>query len=375
MSSGEIMSFGLYEALSLTAALQLVLLSVFLITQRHGRRLSRLLLAAFLFLKSLGVFNHLLNRLGIQNPHVFFIFIPFAFLWGPSLYLYVRSLTSRDFKLRFQDVFHLVPFFLCTLYFIRIFHINSTQVKLEILAAIGNQVSFGEWIVTIGLHVLIAAYLIMSIRALMSYRRRIKKIYSSLERIDLSWLNIVLFGFISIWMLDVAVFILRLMDKPYVIENGMVFILLFVFSYVIVFKGLKQPEVFGDIEIRSKYRHSPLDKEEKEKYLKRLKDYMIQHKPYLDPSLTIDGLAKKIVVPSRYLSQVINESLGMNFFDFVNRYRIEEAKQIMAEASASKLNILDILFDAGFNTKSVFNRVFKQQTGMTPSEFRRQRCS
>jgi len=98
---------------------------------------------------------------------------------------------------------------------------------------------------------------------------------------------------------------------------------------------------------------------------------MLEEKPYLNPSLTINELGRKISVSPRALSQIINESLGVNFFDFVNSYRVEEAKQFLTDHSNQNRNILDILLDVGFNSKSVFNRVFKKYTGMTPSEFKK----
>ena len=98
---------------------------------------------------------------------------------------------------------------------------------------------------------------------------------------------------------------------------------------------------------------------------------MLKEKPYLNPSLSMNELGRKISISPRALSQIINECLGINFFDFVNNYRVEEAKRYLADSSNQNRNILEILLDVGFNTKSVFNRVFKKHTGMTPSSFKK----
>ena len=98
---------------------------------------------------------------------------------------------------------------------------------------------------------------------------------------------------------------------------------------------------------------------------------METQKPYLTPQLTIDDLSEKLSIPSWHLSRVINTSFQQNFFNFINNYRIEEAKRLMREPTNKNMTILEILYEVGFNSKSTFNDVFKKQTGMTPSEFKK----
>ena len=183
-------------------------------------------------------------------------------------------------------------------------------------------------------------------------------------------MNFILFGYIAIWFFELVGQFLSFLNISHVLLSTITLAMVLVFANLIVFKGLRQPEIFAGIEQKPKYQRSPLTKEEKEEYLKRLQAYMESERPYLSPSLTIDILAKRLSISSRYLSQVINESLGVNFFDYVNDFRVSEAKRILTDASSNHRNILDVLFDSGFNTKSAFNRVFKQHTGMTPSEYK-----
>jgi len=79
----------------------------------------------------------------------------------------------------------------------------------------------------------------------------------------------------------------------------------------------------------------------------------------------------QVDIGPRHLSQVINENLNRNFFDFVNRYRVEEAKKLLINLDKSRNSILDVAFDSGFNSKSSFNMIFKKYTAMTPSQFRK----
>jgi len=97
---------------------------------------------------------------------------------------------------------------------------------------------------------------------------------------------------------------------------------------------------------------------------------MNESKPYLDPDLTLAGLSAMLNLPQHHLSRVINEHYGNNFFDFINRYRIEEVKQRIPDPAYGNLTLLGIAFDCGFNSKSAFNRLFRKYTGITPSEYK-----
>jgi AraC-like DNA-binding protein len=94
-------------------------------------------------------------------------------------------------------------------------------------------------------------------------------------------------------------------------------------------------------------------------------------KPYLDPDLSLPQLSDNLDIPVHYLSQVINGRYGLNFHDFVNRYRVEEFKEKVGSAEFVNFTLLGIAFECGFNSKSAFNRVFRQFTGVTPSQYKK----
>ncbi len=97
---------------------------------------------------------------------------------------------------------------------------------------------------------------------------------------------------------------------------------------------------------------------------------MEEKKPYLDVDLSIHDVSDELDIPRHYLTQVINGMLGKNFYNFINEYRIEEVKKLLADEEYSKYTLTSIAFEAGFNSKSSFNSVFKTATGMTPSQFK-----
>ena len=92
---------------------------------------------------------------------------------------------------------------------------------------------------------------------------------------------------------------------------------------------------------------------------------------YRDETLSVNSLAQKLSIAPRYLSQVINEQLNKNFSEFVNGYRVEEAKKILADPKKLDYSMTDVAFEVGFNTKEVFNRAFKKYTEITPSQYRK----
>ena len=97
---------------------------------------------------------------------------------------------------------------------------------------------------------------------------------------------------------------------------------------------------------------------------------MSTSKPFLDSELTLPQLAKELNISSHSLSQILNDRLGYNFFDFINQYRVEEVKARLDDPKFENLTLLGIALDSGFNSKSAFNRVFKSFTGLTPSQYK-----
>lgn len=370
------MAFSFHDILCLVTIGQFFLLSIFLLTQQRGRRLSHIALAVFFLSKALGIFDHLVLRLDIASTYLYFALIPFGFLYGPSLYFYVRSVLDGNFSLKKRDVLHLLPFFLTAVYFIAIYYIQMAETKMQIMNAIrGGRTHLSAILMLSILHLLILGYILASFRALRHCRRELERLYSTIDRARLRWLWFILSGFTLIWAIDIVYFVLNVVASSPLVLVSSVIVLLFVFANIAVFKGLRDSQIFNGGEEMPKYQHSKLTRLDGEDYLRRVLAHMREEKPYLDPALTITKLGRRLSIPPRYLSQVINESLRLNFYDFVNSYRVEEVKKLLRDASNGEKNFLGILFEAGFNTKSAFNRAFKKHTGMTPSQYKRRQQS
>ena len=120
-----------------------------------------------------------------------------------------------------------------------------------------------------------------------------------------------------------------------------------------------------------RYGNSSLFHEKADDYLNKLKLVMEEEKPYLDSGLTLHKLSEYVGITPQHLSQVINERLNQNFADFVNSYRIMEAKRLLVDPRGDLLTILAIAEEVGFNSKSSFNSAFKKISGMTPTEYKK----
>ena len=122
--------------------------------------------------------------------------------------------------------------------------------------------------------------------------------------------------------------------------------------------------------IRKKYERSGLTREEADRDAQRLDTYMLDEKPYLDPDLRIEDVAKALNIKRHYLTQIISEKYNKNFFGYVNEFRISDAQRMMSDKENDGMTILRIAYDTGFNSKSSFNRIFKNVTGLSPSEYK-----
>jgi len=120
-----------------------------------------------------------------------------------------------------------------------------------------------------------------------------------------------------------------------------------------------------------KYARQSLGADTRRVYLGRIQTYMDTERPFLDGELTLAGLADALTIPKHHLSMVINIELEQNFFQFVNGYRVGEARRLLTDADLAGENLLDIAYRAGFRSKAAFNRVFKEAVGQTPGQFRK----
>ena len=362
---------------------QCVFFSLYLLGRENARRRVNLWLAGFLLSTMMGAlegflghFPELRGPLVASAPWLFYLFEPFVFLAAPFLYLYVLALTRDKVEIKPRLLLHAVPFLVVAAG--TALRVASLPVS-GIRSAVESGLFFPGWaenLLTAGVYVQFFLYMIAALFAIRGYRGRIKDLYSAIDRINLSWLNFLVFGFIGWRLLKlVELFVWRTGRTNVAIGLYILTAVLFlVFVSLIVLKGLRQPVIFLGADsprARRRYERTLLPDDLALAYRRKLSSFMDTEKPFLNPLLSLPELASLVKIPAHHLSQVLNASFGQNFFDFVNGYRVRESQRLLASNPGGERTILDILYATGFNSKSVFNTAFKKHAGLTPSEFRR----
>lgn len=358
-------------------AFQSLFFFVFLVSHRKGKIQSNRILAAYLLVLFFMLCQDLLFRFDfyLKAPYLAYQGTKLVFLVGPLLYFYTRSLTQKQVTFTSATLLHMIPFAAFTAIMLFAFDLKSVDEKLRLLTTddtiLHPSVSFSFLILY---YLQLISYVAVSLKRLHDYQTEIRERFSSTDRISLSWLRFVLWGFAIIWMFDVTMEGVKRVYEDWQAIYAWLAALsrTWTFSYIMifVFQGLRQPELFVATN-GSKYEGSPLDEVTKSRWLEKLLEYMRIQKPFLNPELTLNRVAEDLGISPKYLSQIINEKLNRNFFDFVNGYRIDEAKKRLVESNGNRVTVLEILYDVGFNSKSSFNSAFKKHTCLTPREFKR----
>ena len=360
------------------------LLFITLLAQKKSRALHDNILISWLTYLAfyIGIYTFYSHELFTNYKLLSISLVSFLLLHGPFLYLYVQILVSNRKKLVIKDIIHLVPFILFNFYILVTSFNASSAEKLNIEKLSGDfdpPFLFLFFLITTALSG--TAYFLLTIGLFRKLDIGIFNNYSNSAELDLKWLRrlVLIFGVVWTILISFTVIhhVLKLFSMVFCTDG--LFLSLSVFVILIGYFGLKQKVIFSSDDIlipavasksSEKYAGSRLTETEAEKYVRKLKDYMNASKPYLNPELTLSQLADELDISVHFLSQVINEKLGVNFFDFVNEYRVEAFKDRLTDPGYSNFSLLGIAFDCGFNSKSAFNRVFKQKTGLTPSQYK-----
>jgi AraC-like DNA-binding protein len=363
------------EILNILAAFQFILFSAFLLSRKKKNGLSNRLLAGFLLAKTVCIGDILINYhwpfFNARFPHAFFIAWPFTLLYMPLLFLYAKSAAYGNWRLRPAHALLLVPCLSLLVLATVKYHVYDAESKRRLLTA--GLFNPGFWNAYTAVYFAqVFGYLGASLVVLKKFTSGLKEYYSSIERINLSWLKTVLIGFLGVYGIVFLGDVHRILTGRYSGALDLAMNAAFLsFATALIFKGLKQPDGFGGLDEKPKVKGQFLDTAVQKQYTEKLREVMRHEKPYLLPSITLDQLAEKMSVPPRHLSCLINTALNQNFFDLINSYRIEEAKSILKEKAEKRRTVLEVLYEVGFNSKSVFNTAFKKHTGVTPKEFKK----
>jgi AraC-like DNA-binding protein len=340
------------------------------LTLTKGQKsISDRLLSAWLFLLAVEFM-----AFGIESevyPH--FIFLTNTFLlFNPSLYLYTCSLAKPNFKLKWIQLFHLLPYLF--------FKISSWAMKVsqsfETYFEHNNTLWFRLLFGVCGI-VSWVVYLWLTGLVLNQHRKNIRNEFSNIDLFKrIGWIMFVVVFYI---LYCISVFVWGLFNVIVFTSNSITafnYSVLLFFIYLLGFYGLKQRDIFSRNKLKSENFEEPkpsssfLSHEVSDRIKALILKYLQEEKPYLNPEFSMSVLSEKLNIPKHQLTAVLNGTMGKNFFQFVNEYRIEAVKKELANPK-NRYSIEAIGYECGFNSKSTFFSVFKSITGMTPLEYKK----
>lgn len=297
-------------------------------------------------------------------------------LSGPFMYLYIKYQTQPLFFKK-NDFLHFIPFLVSNLLFIQFFFLPF-DLKVHFLQ---NNAKGFEWellIKSIATYLSGIIYITWSFISLYSYKKKLKVEFSNLSKVNFNWMLLLNIGLSLVWII-----IIIFQDDRIIFSAASIYVI------CIGFFGINQAQVFAEREIiyvqnqdklieQNKTENRKTDKELKEEkgndlyieeiYLKAM-ELLTREKLYLNPELKILDLAILLNIHPHIMSKAINQISESNFYDLINKLRVEEFINMSKTYDMNKYTIIGLAFEAGFNSKASFYRNFKSIVGMSPTEF------
>ena len=299
---------------------------------------------------------------------------PSFFLIAPLLWLYVQELTNHRVRLSVGTVAHFIPFLIAIFFALLLKSLPPTPSLTNYLV---GQRSWRSGLFWACMVVQFSVYLFFIHKRWLTYQKQIEQEVSNKEHVSIAWVRF----FMSVFLGINLFFLLILLN---VIHHGTMFwsartiaVILSLSVFALGYKGILQRSIFTISPTHTPQEPLPSSREADptpakkpdQQLVDRLLHYMDNEKPYLDSELTLSDLAKQLSISRSMLSQLINEGLGDNFYNFVNKYRVEQVKAFITDPAMKHFNLLGLAMEAGFKSKSTFNLIFKRFTGLTPSEY------
>lgn len=380
----------LLQILITIGASQALALSILLLLKRHKKLADHLLsLTLMLMFAIIMLFNYRYELLATRLPICLHSFT-LAYLALPVFYQYIRTSTKTECDGSWRKTWpHFIPF-LTVVGLMSYFYLPMPLAQQAELLTTIHTGSGPLWfqLVYFGLFLgMFPLYLWLCLRELQQHEHYVVTCFSYKEDVSLNWLNRFVWSLAIVWVGFIVFEVVggRMYTAP-MAESGMYLaFLVFVgsISYLGLY-GLRQQAIFLDpvpaptqtkIETQpqqTETERDPLPVQEREAALAHLQHIMHKHEPHRQPRLTISELAELCDMPAHQLSRLLNEELGQHFFDFINQYRVQTFQELVTEPQNESYTLLALAYDAGFNSKSTFNAIFKKTTGMTPSAYVRQ---
>ncbi len=353
------------------------LFGIIIFISKRPRHLSFVFLIIWLFIIAAFLGARLLpfQVTDYFKPGIF----PLLLLFGPLLFLYVNSLSVENFRLEPAMLFHLIPLVLVGIHRTIV---SPVPIGGPINPA-GNAMYFYNKIYYSLIVLSLLTYWIFSLKLILIHRKNIPNHFSNYtSKNSLSWLISVLTIFLVLFVIDFSMsFITRVLG----FEIGRFSFLslnLTIFTFIMIFFGINQSVIYQTPKIiqpetelqenrESRNTRTTLNEKQMEELTNTVFQYLKNKKPYLNPDYSLQMMAEDLNISRHKLSEAINNGQKKNFYKLINEYRIDEVKEMLVDPSFSHYTVLGIGLECGFNSKTSFNRIFKEETGLTPTEYKR----
>ncbi len=355
-------------------ALQSILLAVVVFTAFKDKpnRQASIFFSAFLITLGIIMIRSILLDTGLYIMVPRFIYHGgfWILLVGPTFYLFIRSLVQGKISIKWKMLFHFLPFALVSLLIIPLYFYPTSELATMLELSRNKTKTLDDYVnyFLFDSHVII--YWFAAYRLIRTADPANPNFFQM--GIALRWVKNLMGAFLLIYIASLALHFL-----PGGQENRYLPSLLTTFLvYGICYISIKQSTLFsGNIRpLGKKYKNSTLNNEKSQEIVNLLEKKFQQEKMYRNSELTLPQLAKLLEVTPHHLSQSINEQYQENFFGFVNRHRIADAKEQLLDTHQNK-TIAEIAYDVGFNSLSSFNAAFKKFVHSSPTQFRKENLS
>ena len=363
MEIGELIFIGFCSLAAINAAF----FACFIWLKRNRNTYASTLLSLFLIITAYRIAQMLLHdlqddfNLGI-NVRTFFFFIPTFPLIGPFLLLYIKSISLKDFNFKLRHLFHLLPFI--SLLIIDLLNRGNFPLSPD------NRTHYLTYCVEITvILVQFLLYVIVSFSfALKLIKQDIPEKFSK-DNIDPFYIRNIVLIISFIWIIY-TMYCIQTYFRFYFPTRVIEAVYYSVLSYLILYYELRGQRITSANNYATRYKSSALSAEDASKFKSMILEYIRKNESYKDHNITLGKFSKSLSLTPHVVSQVINEQITCNFNDFINSYRVEEAKKMLGDSRMNNITVASIAYDCGFNTLSAFNIAFKKFTGLTPSQFR-----
>ena len=379
-------NFNIYSTPLLILGLQGLILCVLLYRRYYQKRvLPDLLLAGILLILCYHRTTYTLGFMSwydtFRNTKINYFLVGMDLLMAPLIFFYVKSVVTPGFRLIKKHFWHFVPWLLFFAAKMVIYIYDAQQPGFDENQN-GYLVENFQWpylnpLVTYFSVAQMLLYLAFSYQLYSAYKKEIQQFFSNTEKKELNWIRnfLLIYSFIFVYglvqmFIDAYIFEMSWIQKWWIQFFSAIALLYFgVKGYFTDFNFLKD---FEKPVKESEHNSVETSNDKNEKLLERKEEINTlfqEEKIFLDPELNLTQLSEKTELNRAEVSEIINLGFGKNFNDFVNQFRIEEFKSRLGGGDHQQYSLVGLAFECGFNSKATFNRVFKKEVKLTPTEY------